>query len=40
MVEKSVIPSIGLVSGMPFHVTCVWLGDVPRKATVESVARP
>ena len=40
MVAKSVIPSMGLLMRMPFHVTCVWLGDVPRKATVESVARP
>ena len=38
--EKSVIPSIGLLIRIPFHVTWVWLGDVPRNATVESVARP
>ncbi len=40
IVEKSVMPSIGLLMRIPFHVTCVWLGDVPRNATVDRVARP
>lgn len=40
MVEKSVMPSIGVLIRMPFHVTCVWPGDVPRNVTVDSVARP
>ena len=40
IIEKSVMPSIGELMRMPFHVTCVCEGDVPRNATVESVARP
>ena len=38
--EKSVIPNIGLLIRIPFHVTCVCEGDVPRKDTVDNVARP
>ena len=34
------MPSIGELMHIPFHVTCVCDGDVPRNATVESVARP
>ena len=40
MVEKSVMPSMGEFISMPFHVTAVCEGDVPRNATVDSVARP
>jgi hypothetical protein len=40
IVEKSVEPIIGLFIFTPFHNTCVCEGDVPRKATVESDARP
>ncbi len=40
IIEKSVMPSIGLLMRMPFHVTCVCEGPVPRNDTVESVARP
>ena len=40
IIEKSVMPSIGLLMRMPFHVTCVCEGPVPRNETVESVARP
>lgn len=40
IVEKSVIPSIGELRCIPFQVTCVWDGDVPRNDTVESDARP
>ena len=29
MVEKSVMPSMGLLMRMPFQVTWVWLGEVP-----------
>ena len=34
------MPSMGELMRMPFHVTWVCEGDVPRKATVERVARP
>lgn len=34
------MPSIGELIRIPFHVTCVCEGDVPRNATVERVARP
>ena len=34
------MPSIGLLMRMPFHVTCVCDGPVPRNDTVERVARP
>ena len=34
------MPSIGELMRIPFHVTCVCEGDVPRNATVERVARP
>ena len=34
------MPSIGLLMRMPFHVTCVCEGPVPRNDTVERVARP
>ena len=40
IIEKSVMPSMGELIFMPFHVTCVCDGDVPRKDAVESVARP
>ena len=40
IIEKSTMPSIGELIFMPFHVTCVCEGDVPRNATVERVARP
>ena len=40
IIEKSTVPSIGELIRIPFHVTCVCDGDVPRNATVESVARP
>ena len=40
IIEKSVMPSIGLLMRMPFHVTCVCEGPVPRNDTVERVARP
>ena len=40
IIEKSVMPSIGLLMRIPFHVTCVCEGPVPRNETVESVARP
>ncbi len=40
IIEKSVVPSIGELMRMPFHVTCVCEADVPRNETVESVARP
>lgn len=38
--RKSVMPSIGELIRMPFHITCVCDAAVPRNATVESVARP
>ena len=38
--EKSVRPIAGELTGRPFHVTAVWDGAVPRKATVDKVARP
>ncbi len=31
---------MGLLMRMPFHVTCVCDGPVPRNDTVDSVARP
>lgn len=34
------MPSIGLLMRIPFHVTWVCEGEVPRKATVDNVARP
>ena len=34
------MPSIGVLMRMPFHVTCVCDGPVPRNDTVERVARP
>ena len=40
MSEKSTIPSIGELSGIPFHVTCVCDGAVPRIDTVAIVPRP
>ena len=40
MSEKSTCPSIGELTFMPFQVTCVWEGAVPRNEAVESVARP
>ena len=38
--EKSVIPSIGELSFIPFQSTWVWEADVPRNDTVDWVARP
>ena len=38
--EKSVMPSIGLLMRMPFQLTLVCEGEVPRNATVDRVARP
>lgn len=38
--NSSVMPSIGLLMRIPFHVTWVCEGEVPRKATVDNVARP
>ena len=40
MSEKSTCPSIGELIFMPFHVTCVCEGAVPRNEAVASVARP
>ena len=40
LIEKSVMPNIGELSRMPFHVTWVCEGEVPRNEAVESVARP
>ncbi len=40
MVEKSTIPSMGELIFIPFHVTCVWDGEVPLKDAVDRVARP
>ena len=31
---------MGLLIFIPFQLTWVWLGEVPRKATVERVALP
>ena len=39
-IEKSVSPIAGELTGNPFQVTAVWEGAVPRKATVDKVARP
>ena len=36
--EKSTIPSIGEFRFMPFHITWVWEGAVPRKEAVAIVA--
>lgn len=40
MVEKSTIPSIGLLKFRPFQLTAVWEGAVPRREAVAVVARP
>lgn len=40
IIEKSVIPSIGELRFMPFHVTCVCEAEVPRNEAVDNVARP
>ena len=40
IIEKSTVPSIGELIRIPFHVTCVCEGDVPRNSAVASVARP
>lgn len=40
IIEKSVIPSIGFESAIPFHDTCVCDGALPRIDAVESDERP
>ena len=40
MSEKSTWPKSGELTFMPFHVTCVCEGEVPRNEAVASVARP